>query len=252
MSAAVTTFEQNAVNVSTATELTMRSKILIGGLGALTPIILNLLVVDLKTTFTTITAVVVLGYLIRVGVLFAIGGGMAYFHKDERNALKLFEIGIVAPALITALMNGTTNIKDSNARASSEPVAVTAGLTDFLIPTAYAQDRAREIKRYTPPKEALSEQLWRGLSGSQDENVWFVVAGTYRVGELQKARELVRKIAQSNSAHKAEIYQNDKYLAVVIGANLMVSDARALKKKASDANIPTNGDIYLYNPWASK
>jgi hypothetical protein len=230
----------------------MRAKILIGGLGALAPIILNLLVVDLQTTFTNITFLVVFGYLIRVGVLFAIGGGMAYFHKDERNALKLFEIGIVAPALITALMNGTTNIKNANARASNGPTVVTAGLTDFFIPTAYAQNDKQEIKRYTPPKEGLSTQLWRGISGSQDERVWFVVAGTYHVSELQKARELVGSIAHSNSGYKAEIYRNDKYLGVVIGANLTSDDAKALRDRAYRAKLPSYGDIYLYNPWASK
>jgi hypothetical protein len=250
MSAVATTFAPATVTDSKATDLSIRAKILVGGLGALTPIILNLLVVDLQTTFTSITFLVVLGYLIRVGVLFAIGGGMAYFHKDERNALKLFEIGIVAPALITALMNGTTNTKNTNARASNETTVVTASMTDFFIPTAYAQSDDPEVKKYTPPKEGLSTQLWRGISGSQDERVWFVVAGTYRQGELQKARELRRNIG--NSGYKADIYGNDKYLAVVIGANLTAGDAKALKEKADRDKLPSYGEFYLYNPWASK
>ena len=252
MSAVTTTFPPTTVEASTVNELTTRTKILIGGVGALTPIILNLLVVDLQTTFTSITVVVVVGYLIRVGVLFCIGGGMAYFHKEEKSALKLFEIGIVAPALITALMNGTTNVKDPNARASTEPAAATASVMDLIMPTAYAQGEEQAIKTYTRPEESVAAQLWKGISGSQDERVWFVVAGTYKTGDLQKARELAGRISKTSPPYKVSIYKNDKYYAVVIGANLTLGQAKARKESASNAKMPTGGDIYLYNPWDSK
>lgn len=248
MSAITTTFLP-----STVKELTTRRKILIGGVGALTPIVINLIVVDLNTTFGTITSVVLLGYLIRVVGLFYLGGIIAYFHKEETSPLKLFELGIVAPALITAYMNGTTNVKDINLRASTEPAAATAGLTDFFIPTAYAQTTEQDVKTYTPPKETLSAQLWRGLSGSQnEEKVWFVVVGTYDKNQLSKARALVHRIKQKPRQQGPEIYKNDKHYAVVIGAYLTLPQAKARKQEATDANIPTDGEIYLHNPWDSK
>lgn len=249
MSAIATAFPESTVN-----ELTTRRKIMIGGVGALTPIVLNLLVVDLKTTFATTTALVLLGYLIRVVGLFYLGGLVAYFHKEEKSALKLFELGIVAPALITALMNGTTNVQDANLRAGTEPAAVTAGLTDFFIPTAYAQTNEQEVKRYRRPEEGLVAQVWRGLSGSQNEQVWFVIAGTYETNELQRAKafELVRRIKQNSPNFNPEVYGNDKYYAVVIGAGLTRSQADALMRKATEAKIPTDGNIWLYNPWGSK
>lgn len=247
MSAIATTFPESIVN-----ELTTRRKIMIGGVGALTPIVLNLLVVDLKTTFATTTALVLVGYLIRVVGLFYLGGLVAYFHKDEKNALKLFELGIVAPALITALMNGTTNVQNVNLRAGTEPAAATAGLTDFFIPTVYAQTKDQEVKKYTRREEGLAAQVWRGLSGSQNDQVWYVVAGTYKISELQMARELVQRIKQSSPDFNPQIYGNDQYYAVVIGARLSSSAANALKQKATEAKIPRNGDIYLYDPWESK
>jgi hypothetical protein len=253
MSATAMTFQQSTLQDSTVNELTTRSKILIGGLGALTPIILNLLVVDLNTTFATVTALVVLAYLIRVGVLFCIGGAMAYFHKNEKNALKLFEIGIVAPALLTALMNGTTNIKDPNVTVGTDAPAVSASVTDFFIPTVYAQTSEPEIKGYSRIEDSVASQLWQGLSGTRNERVWFVVAGTFKTSEIQKARGLVDRIGQSSPAYKPQIYKNDEYYAVVIGANLTLAQAKARKEKAYEAKVPTAyGDIYLYNPWDSK
>jgi hypothetical protein len=246
MSAIATTLDATSFS-----ELTTRRKCLIGGLGALTPIILNLLVVDLQTTFKALTALVLIGYLIRVMILFYLGGLVAYLHKDEKSILKLFELGIVAPALITALMNGTTNLKSSNVLASTQPAAVTAGITDFFIPTAYAQVEQQTVKVYKPTEESVTSQLWRGISGTQNENVWYVVVGTYRLNELQKARDLARNINQK-STFKADVYKNDKYYAVVIGANLELQQAKRLQQKATNEEIPTFGDIYLYNPWSSK
>lgn len=236
---------------SATTTITSRHRIVIGGLGALTPILLNFLVVDVNSVFASITAIALLGYGIRVVGFFSVGGLVAYMHKDEKNLLKLFELGIIAPALLTGVMNGT-KIKDSNLTASMPPTAATASVTDFFIPTAYAQGTKADPKTYKAPTESIGSQFWRGLSGSKSENVWHVVAGTYdkNESELKEARELARKI--NSTGFKAEVYQNDKYYAVVIGANLTPAEAKALKQKASEAKIPTKGDMYLYNPWTSE
>ena len=241
----------SSLPVSEGAVLTPLKRVVIGGLGALTPILLNFLVVDLNTTFASITAIVLVGYCIRVLAFFFVGGVVAYMHTSERNHVKLFELGIIAPALLTGVMNGT-KIKDADLRASTQPPAVTASVADFFIPTAYAQDPDGDLKTYKPPTESITSQFWRGLSGSQSENVWHVVAGTYGMNELREARGLARNINENAKGFKAEIYKNDKYYAVVIGANLDSDRAKALKQKASEAKIPTKGDIYLFNPWASQ
>ncbi|MFK7906785.1 MAG: hypothetical protein AB8B69_16755 [Chitinophagales bacterium] len=85
--------------------LTTRDKILIGGLGALTPIIMNLLVIDLEKLFIDLTIISVIAYIIKVAILFYIGGIVAYLNKDEQKPIKLFQLGIYAPAMIIAFMN---------------------------------------------------------------------------------------------------------------------------------------------------
>jgi len=82
-----------------------RKKIIIGGLGALTPVIMNLLIVDLDALLVKLTILAFLGYIIRLVALFYLGGFVAFLHKDENSPIKIFELGIVAPALITAMLN---------------------------------------------------------------------------------------------------------------------------------------------------
>jgi hypothetical protein len=245
-----------ALTQSVPFELTPFRKVLIGGVGALAPIIVSLVFVDSETIFSRVTVTAVMTYCIRVGVLFAIGGGMAWAHHEEKSILKLFELGIVAPALLTGVLNGTTNVRDTNSRAAMQPAAVTASLSDFFIPTAYAQTTEGDIKKYTPPTESISAQAWRGLSGARNDEVWHVVVGTYNMKELRNAKELAlelaRKINEQPLKIKAEVYANETYYAVIIGANLCLDEARALKRRATDSRVPTYGEIYLYNPWAAQ
>jgi len=94
-------------------KLKTRDKIFIGGLGALTPIVMNLLMVDLEKLLINITLIAVVAYMIKVGILFYIGGIIAFLNKDENKPIKLFQLGIYAPAMIIAFMN--SNPLDSNA-----------------------------------------------------------------------------------------------------------------------------------------
>ena len=79
---------------------------LLGGVGALLPVSVSLLAVDLPKTFEHISALVILGWAVKAVVLFFLGALVAGLHRDERSPLKLLELGIVAPALITTLVNG--------------------------------------------------------------------------------------------------------------------------------------------------
>lgn len=86
-------------------QLKTRDKIFLGGLGALTPVIMNLLAVDLEKLLINITLISVIAYMIKVLILFYIGGMVAYLNKDENKPIKLFQLGIYAPAMIIAFMN---------------------------------------------------------------------------------------------------------------------------------------------------
>ena len=212
--------------------LTTNQKIMLGGLGALTPILLNLLAVDLKTTFSAITIFVVVGYAIRVLILFYLGGLVAYLHRDENKPIKLFELGIVAPALLTTIISAA-----QIERAPKAEMAATEGhpALALFLPVVYAQSNELDrVKRFTLPKEGVASQVWRGVSGSRIPNVWFVILGS-RPG-LEDAQRAAKQINQQQSDFKAEVYapyEDSQGYSVVIGANLTADDANALKRAAT-------------------
>jgi hypothetical protein len=224
--------------------LTTHQKIMMGGLGALTPIALNLLAVDLKTTFATISVFVLLGYTLRVVILFYLGGLVAFLHRDENKPIKLFELGIVAPALLTTLLSAA-GVESHKATNAPDPGQPTASLF-FFMPVVYAQtDPTVKLRGFTLPEQSTSQQIWRGLTGSKMVNVWFVIAGYYsRLDDAQRAAE---QINRQQTDFKAEVFapygQTHDY-PVVIGANLTFDDANALKRKA--ANDRVNADLWTF------
>ncbi len=87
--------------------MTPKKRFLLGGGGALMPVLVSLLAIDIGAalsdgnTFSTGNSI---GLAIRYIVLFIVGGVVAYLHEDEKKSFKLFELGIAAPALITSLI----------------------------------------------------------------------------------------------------------------------------------------------------
>jgi hypothetical protein len=139
--------------------MTKRKKLLIGGLGALTPLVLNLVVLDLEVLWPNATILKLLGYFIRVLALFYLGGLVAWLHGEEENPVKLFELGMTAPALITLLLNGS---------ASKGPQR--ASLDDLLVRPVYAQSDNGDIReqyslRAAPAAESGLNQFLSGLLG---------------------------------------------------------------------------------------
>jgi hypothetical protein len=232
-------------------DLTTFRKCLFGGLGALTPIVISLLTLDLNTSLKNITFIVGFGYLVKVSVLFYVGGMVAYLHKEEKNPLKLFELGIVAPALILGVLNGTANSSGKTVAALvAQPASSMSEVIDVLIPTVYAQASSEpEVKTYSRQEETYSEQFWRGFTGARTEKVWFVIAGTHR--RLEDARAQAQAIDRNCSGLKGEVYQDKDSYSVVIGANMTLDAAQSLKQKASQPESCLNGeDVRLKNPWA--
>lgn len=223
--------------------MTTHQKIMMGGLGALTPIALNLLVVDLKTTFAAVTIFVLLGYTVRVVILFYLGGLVAYLHKDENKPIKLFELGIVAPALLTTLLSAA-GIEAH--KPGPPPDQNQQAVSLFFLPVVYAQTYdASKLRKFTLPEQSRSQQLWRGLTGSKIDNVWFVTAGYYQ--RLEDAQRRADQISQQQKDFKAEVfapYGTARDYPVVIGANLTFDDATALKRKA--ANNGLSADLWTF------
>ncbi|HEB36127.1 hypothetical protein LCGC14_0953040 [marine sediment metagenome] len=221
-----------------------RKKIMIGGLGALTPVIMNLLIVDLNVVFVKITLLASLAYVIRIVILFSLGGFVAFLHKGENSPIKIFELGIVAPALITAMINaGQVPILKAPPQT-----AETSAASFSFIPSVYAlPPQEEEIKTFSLPKESSMQQIWRGLTGSSFKRVWFVIVGSHP--ELEDARNQAHQIDQRGEDFEAEVYapydDNPNY-SVVIGANLTYEEAKELKKRAIEAGLPKDTHLWTF------
>ena len=222
--------------------MTTHQKILLGGLGALTPIIINLLVADLRVLLLGLTTLTFLGYVIRVVILFYLGGLVAFLHKDETSPLKLFELGIVAPTLITGLINaGNIDIPKTGQAPGGQPVSS----IHFVLP-AYAQRPQEErVKTFSLPQGNLAQQFLRGLTGSKFERTWFVIVGSHL--KLEDAERQVQQIQRTRPDFKAEVYApygGNPYYAVVIGANLTYEEAQRLRQQTIAAGF--RKDTYLW------
>jgi hypothetical protein len=81
----------------------------LGGLGGLLPVLTSVLAVDLASVIDNAHLLTVgnyAGYVIRVAILVVLGGTVALLNVEVRQPLTLVQLGIAAPALITAYING--------------------------------------------------------------------------------------------------------------------------------------------------
>ncbi len=226
----------------TTHRMTLRWKILVGGLGALTPIVMNLLVVD-AAAISELELGIVLGYFLRVVLLFYLGGLVAYLHKEEESPIKLFELGIAAPALITALLNGAQiEAAKIPSRAATPPAS-----TSF-IPSAYAQGTTKgQVRTFSLPKENLGEQVVRGLTGSRPKNVWFVIAGSHiKLGDAQRQAQQINQKWPNFTDEVYAPYGGNPYYAVVIGANLTYEEAQKLQQRVIAAGLPKDTYVWTF------
>lgn len=225
-------------------------KIFIGGLGALTPIIMNLLVIDLEVLLINLTFYSVLGYSIRVIVLFYLGGLIAFLHKDEINPVKIFELGIVAPALITALLNaGQIDVAKMKTQSVSTPVGSISFVSAAYAQTHTEQDTMKiEIKKFSLPEETKMQQFLRGFGLSRllsSRKSYFVIVGSHE--NIEAARDQAKQILQQFKEFSPDIYEpynERKGFSVVIGSHLAEFEARRLKKEALDKKISKSIEVW--------
>ena len=211
-------------------------KILIGGFGALTPIIMNLLVIDLEVLLVKLTLFAVLGYIIRVIILFYLGGMTAFLHKDEDSPVKIFELGIVAPALITALINaGQIDVPKVDLPETTDKIITIQFVSSAYAQTPQEKDTTKiELKTFSMPKETTWQQLKRGFLGWRSKNTYFVIVGTHE--NKEDAQKQIDQIKEKTKDFDLDIfspYMAEKRYAVVIGKYLTKSDAENLNEKAS-------------------
>lgn len=223
------------------THLSDRQRFLFAGLGGIMPTLLNLIVIDLETLLLNVTALSLLSYLIRVLALFAIGGVVGWLNRSECDPVKLFQLGIAAPAMITAAMNG------GRVALPDTPAAANPQVSWHILSAAYAQTDPTDttLKRFTMPVETSAQQIYRGLFGALPKNVWFVIAGSHLSRE--DAKKQAKRLSDNYRNFTAEVYEpygSNPYYAVVIGAQLTLAEARRLQQQAITAGFPK--DTYLW------
>lgn len=217
-----------------------RQRFLIAGIGGITPVLLSLVVIDLRTLLLNVTALAIATYAIRAAALFAVGGLIGWLHRNEVDPVKLFQLGIAAPALITAAING--------GRVTLPQVSgpQTAQSSWGIVAPAYAEPTGEShLKRFSLPRETATQQIFRGLFGSVPKNVWFVIAGSH--GTRNAAEKQARDIRARG--FRAEVYApydgNSRY-SVVIGAQMTHAAARRLRHNAIVLGLPKDTHLWTF------
>ncbi|MCI0489221.1 MAG: hypothetical protein L0229_21730 [Blastocatellia bacterium] len=243
----MTTDRQEGKRNRAKSVITNNRKFLIGGLGALAPAIISLLVADLSAILLGLTFLVCLGAFIKVVLLFCVGGFVAYLHKEEKNPVRIFELGILAPALITGILNA------NNVSASDTPIAVnTKPAVSATAFTTMGSQSSQDVgvEKFSLPKETWSQQIYRGVTGSVPDEVWFVIVGEHT--KLEDAKAQAASIASNAKwrGFRARVFapygKEKPGYSVVIGANLTLGDARRLQQKAIDAGFPESTKVWSF------
>ncbi len=88
--------------------MTPAKRFWIGGGGALLPLLVTLLALDLGPIIDHgwhLSLGTYVGFVVRYLVLFALGGIVAVLNSDEIQPIKLMQLGIAAPALVSSYVN---------------------------------------------------------------------------------------------------------------------------------------------------
>lgn len=241
------------------------NKMAIGCLGAMTPILINLLVVDLQTTLSNVTAIEALFYSIRVVLLCVAACIVIFLNSDEKRPVKLFQLGVAAPALLTGMINGTAinkQIPQQPPSAQFEPARRPGSGLEMerrfalempsIIGSARAQGAAlpaNVLDCTKPPDPSVSQQILKGLVGIVPDNQWFVVVGSNPTAEsaLADVNTLNQRYAGRFRAKVcAPAAAPDNRYRVVIGEYMTYADATKLKLQAITAGLP--GETWVWNP----
>ncbi len=209
--------------------MTSKKRFLLGGGGALMPVLVSLLAIDIGAVLndgSNLTTGNIIGIAIRYWILFVLGGIVAYLHEDENKPFKIFELGIAAPALVTSLItaqgvsvNHQTGggqpllsfqwsiIRSAQADTvvqQNQPVRVAWGIKevfDGVTGRAY-QKITRPAKKTTRPKAASQTEKTKALAPTMHS---------------LKQKSLDKKVQQARTAR--------------LKAKLARLKARALQKK---------------------
>ena len=187
--------------------MTPRKRFLFGGTGALLPVLVSILTLDINAYLSDPEALMhaAPGIIIRYALLFFLGGFITYLHDDEDKPFKLVELGIAAPALISSLVAGHAAVNSSPAQVgndrhaavldfsiissanaeSSEKLQIGGGFFSDILKgitgTVYSTDKAANNSQYEKLK-ANTEKLY-SVFVTPENHVYEIKASAQVSGE---------------------------------------------------------------------
>lgn len=97
---------------------------------------------------------------------FAAGVAAAWFYPDEHHRLKLFQLGLAAPAMFTAMTAAQPRESGRSPLAADErPAAETVAAALALVTPAYAAEPVQQVYSFAEkPQEGLGRAILRGIT----------------------------------------------------------------------------------------
>ena len=212
----------------------------IGALGGLVAALSKIMAIDVAKLNELIdTGLLLAGQDLRVSVLIYMPilillGGLVAAMIDENVKLKIFAIGVSAPALIAPWMSADANIKSIS------------NLFPLQISTAYAADGGELVKNNR--LEGLKYLFGiKQIPISNDQKYW-VIVGSHR--DLSKAKEQAETINKANPNFKAFVGKpkdgNPYFPTIIGGKEAYVPEKTARKLKFEyESNFINSVPAYL-------
>ncbi len=235
----------------------LRGKMVLGCVGAVTPVILNLLIIDAQN-LANVNVYGVVGYFARVFALLFCGCVIIYLNSDETKPVKIFQLGLAAPALLTGMMNANIAAEATKAGAAQTKAAAVQQSSGVFFPsfvgTAFAQsgESDSQLADCTRPKTpTATQQFLRGFTGSIPDNNWAVVVSSLATSDVavREAEAMRRRFSSYSPKVCAPTPDSAGRYRIIIGEHLSYSDAHALRDRAVADGFSKGA--WVWNPIAS-
>jgi hypothetical protein len=166
------------------------------------------------------------------------GSAWALIHRSETRPVKVFQLGLLVPALFLAYTNGADLGRTrSQLYQVSDPRAATTAVSSSWERPAWQGS----VQTFPMPRgESLAIKFLRAISGIERERAWFAVTDSPRT--LDAALEQAEAVKSDQGRFQAKVYRpygENPFFRVVIGANLEFHEAVALRDRAIQAGIQT-------------
>lgn len=238
-------------------ELKMWHKYCLTCFGALMPIIMSLYYTDIEVLAQKISTPIILGYCIKVVILLILGFLIGLFYRSETNGLKLFQLGIAAPAIVMGLINGHNLNNPENGDMNlnrSALFSLNIATKDFDKEILNRkQDTAirfheATILQYDYPEESAKQEFLRGFTGKRITNNWFLIYDSY--SDQREATNIIVYIKDKFPELNVQLYYSimdpNKY-DVVMGDHLEYKEGIKLQKEYSKL-MDKYLELWEYNP----